>query len=70
MKTPRQVTSRTAQAPQRTFTWELRSTDIPFMAVERLAPGADGCLGNCTDCGCSITKFAVPRSHTVQDERP
>ena len=70
MKTPRHAISRNAQGPQRSFTWELRSTDIPFMAVDRLAPGADGCLSNCNDCGCGIIGFDAPRARTAQGEQP
>jgi hypothetical protein len=70
MNTPSQPRSRVSQGAQRTFTWAVRSTDIPFMATDGEA-GADGCNCNCNDCGCGNIRFdPVPERRTPQDKRP
>lgn len=70
MKTAHQTRARDAQVPQRTFTWAVRSTDIPFMAPERQKLGADGCACVGTDCGCSISKIDAVRARATRSERP
>ena len=70
MKTERQTRSRDAEGTQRSFSWAVRSTDIPFMETEQEASGASGC--NCvgTDCGCGISKLDTARISAAPDARP
>ncbi len=70
MKTERQTRSRDAEGTQRSFSWAVRSTDIPFMGTEHQANGAAGCACVGTDCGCAISNLDTSRVSAARDPRP